>query len=102
MPSKQLFKPPRHLVEEWPEVFEDLYMNTMPVAYLDFITLEFNDGRIWEIDIKEKLEQNDPNDVADSLLETLQEYREDVKKIDFKIDIDRLKTDIKKQSDDIL
>lgn len=101
MPSKQLFKPPRHLVEEWPEVFEDLYMNTMPVAYLDFIRLEFHDGRIWEINIKERLEDSDPDSVADNLLETFQEYREDIKKIDFKVDIDRLKIDIKKQSKDI-
>ena len=39
-----LFKPPRHLVKEWPEVFEDLYMNTMPVAYLDSVRLDFTDG----------------------------------------------------------
>ena len=51
-----LFRPPRHLVKEWPEVFEDLYMNTMPVAYLDLVHLEFKDGRIWEIDIKNELE----------------------------------------------
>lgn len=100
--SKPLFKPPRHLVEEWPEVFEDLYMNTMPVAYLDLIILEFHDGRIWEIDIKEKLKDNDSDLVANNLLETFQEYRSDIKKIDFKVDIDRLKIDIKRQSDSIL
>jgi hypothetical protein len=98
---KPLFKPPRHLVEEWPEVFEDLYMNTMPVAYLDVITLEFHDGRIWEIDIKEKLRESGSDVVADNLLETFQEYKSDIKKIDFKVDVDRLKLDIKKQSDDI-
>ena len=52
-----LFRPPRHLVKEWPEVFEDLYMNTMPVAYLDLVHLEFKDGRIWEIDIKNELDK---------------------------------------------
>ena len=52
---KPLFKPPRHLVEEWPEVFEDMYMNTMPVCYIDMIRMEFNDGRIWEINIQEQL-----------------------------------------------
>ncbi len=50
-----LFKPPRHLVKEWPEVFEDLYMNTMPVAYLDSVRLDFTDGRVWEIDVKNEL-----------------------------------------------
>lgn len=100
--SKPLFKPPRHLVEEWPEVFEDMYMNTMPVHYLDMIRMEFTDGRVWEINVQDQLSDL-PNDiVADRLVDTFQEYKDDIKKIDFKIDVDRLKLDIKKQSKDIL
>jgi hypothetical protein len=89
-----LFRPPRHLVKEWPEVFEDLYMNTMPVAYLDLIRLDFNDGRVWEIDIKTELEKNNPESIADILLHTLKEYKDEITKIDFKVDVTRLKKDI--------
>jgi hypothetical protein len=96
-----LFKPPRHLIKEWPEVFEDLYMNTMPVAYLDTIHLEFANGRVWQIDIKEQLKNTDPQDVADRLLDTLQEYKDEIKKIDFKVDVDRLKKDIFDSTKDI-
>jgi hypothetical protein len=97
-----LFKPPRHLIKEWPEVFEDLYMNTMPVAYLDLIHLEFANGRVWEINVKEQLKNTDAEDIADRLLETLHEYRDEIKKIDFKVDVDRLKKDIKDSTNDIL
>jgi hypothetical protein len=97
-----LFKPPRHLIKEWPEVFEDLYMNTMPVAYLDLIHLEFADGRVWEINIKDQLKDTDAEDIADRLLETLQEYKDEIKKIDFKVDVDRLKKDITSSTSDIL
>lgn len=97
-----LFKPPRHLIKEWPEVFEDLYMNTMPVAYLDLIQLEFADGRVWEIDIRDELSKQEPDSIADTLINTLQEYRDEIKKIDFKINIDRLKLDIKNSTRDIL
>ena len=96
-----LFKPPRHLVKEWPEVFEDLYMNTMPVAYLDKIHLEFVDGRVWEINIREELVKQPPESIADTLINTLQEYKEDITKIDFKVDIDKLKKDIKDSSNNI-
>jgi hypothetical protein len=89
-----LFKPPRHLIKEWPEVFEDLYMNTMPVAYLDLIQLEFADGRVWEIDIREELGKQDATSIADTLINTLQEYKDEIKKIDFKVDIEKLKKDI--------
>jgi hypothetical protein len=96
-----LFKPPKHLIKEWPEVFEDLYMNTMPVAYLDFIYLEFANGRVWEIDVKDQLKSSDAEDIADKLLETLQEYKEDIKNIDFKVDVERLKKDIKDSTSDL-
>lgn len=99
--SKPLFKPPRHLVKEWPEVFEDLYMNTMPVAYLINLRLEFNNGRIWEINIQEQLDNADAEAVASKLLETFQEYRNDIKKIDFQMDVERLKKDIKESSKNI-
>ena len=89
-----LFKPPRHLVKEWPEVFEDLYMNTMPVAYLETVHLEFANGRVWQIDVKEQLKDLDADAVATRLLDTLQEYKDEIKKIDFKVDVERLKKDI--------
>ena len=99
---KPLFRPPTHLIKEWPEVFEDMYMNTMPVAYLKNVRLEFNNGRIWEIDIQEQL-TNEPNEVvAEKLIDTFQEYRDDITKVDFAIDIQRLKEDITKQTKNIL
>ena len=89
------------MVKEWPEIFEDLYMNTMPVAYLILLRLEFTDGRIWELNIQEQLVNAEPNDVADKLLSIFQEYLNDIKKIDFQMDIERLKTDIQESSKNI-
>lgn len=101
MTHRQYFRPPKHIVKEWPEVFEDLYMNTMPVAYVDTMILEFNDGRVWQIDIREQLKDADPNDVAKRLLDTLSEYKDTIKKIDFKINIQKLKDEIKNRTDKI-
>ena len=69
-------------------------MNTMPVAYLDIIHLEFDNGRVWEINIKEQVKTNKLQQVADKLFDTLQEFKDEIVKIDFKIDIERLKRDI--------
>ena len=101
MPSPY-FKPPRHLVKEWPEVFEDLYMNTMPVAYLEYVHLEFANGRVWQIDIKSQLQEQEAEVVATRLLDTMSEYRADIVKLDFKIDIEKLKKDIGDSTDSIL
>lgn len=96
-----LFRPPRHLVKEWPEVFEDLYMNTMPVAYLEHVHLEFANGRVWQIDIKDQLRDVDPDIIAKRLLETLSEYKDEITKLDFKVDINKLKKDINDSTDTI-
>lgn len=74
----------------------------MPVAYLDNIHLEFADGRVWEINIKSQLKDNDADLIADKLLETLQEFKDEIKRIDFKVDIEKLKTDVGNSTKDIL
>jgi hypothetical protein len=97
--SKPLFRPPKHVIKEWPEIFEDLYMNTWPVAYLETVHFIFEDGRIWQIDIANQLDCYDADTVAEKMLETLQEYKNDIKTIDFKLDIKKLKKDIKDSTD---
>ena len=79
-----------------------MYMNTMPVAYLKSVRLEFNNGRIWEIDIQEQLDNATNDIVAEKLLDTIQEYREDITKVDFSIDIQRLKQDITDKTNKLL
>jgi hypothetical protein len=96
------FKIPKHLVNEWPEVFEDMYISTMPVEYLHSIKLEFHDGRVWEIAVDDQLTSLKSQTIADRLIETLYEYADDVKKIDFKVNVEKLKTDIKKEIRKIL
>jgi hypothetical protein len=97
-----LFEPASHLIKEWPEVFEDLYINTVPVYYLEIINLEFTDGRVWEIDIKTELITQTPDSIVEGLLNTLQEYHLDILEVNFKFDITKLKRDITDSSKDIL
>jgi len=101
MPSP-LFKSPDKLVKEWPEVFDDLYMNTMPIAYLENLRLEFNSGRLWEINVKEQLNDFSSDIVIEKILNTFNEYQNEIIKVDFSIDIEKLKSDIKDQSKNLL
>lgn len=101
MPN-QLFKPPENLIKEWPEVFDELYINTMPIAYLKSLRLEFEGGRIWEIDVKQQAQEYSADIVIEKLLDTFQEYKNDIIKVDFSIDIEKLKNDIKNETDKLL
>ena len=74
----------------------------MPVAYLKSVRLEFNNGRIWEIDIQEQLGNTTNDIVAEKLLDTFQEYKEEITKVDFIIDIQRLKQDITDKTNKLL
>jgi hypothetical protein len=44
--------------------------------------------------VKSELTKQTSESIADVLLNTLQEYKDEIKKIDFKVDISRLKNDI--------
>lgn len=99
---KTFFKPPAHIVKDWPEVFEGMYMNTMPIAYLNLIKLEFKDGRIWEIEIQELLNNSPISEVAENLIETISEYKNEILNVNFDLDVDRLKSDVKNETNKIL
>ena len=101
MPNRFL-KPPVNLVNEWPEAFEDLHITTMPINYLNCILIEFSDGRVWEISIRDQLVEYSAEMLSKKLLDTLKEYRAEIKKIDIKLDVERLKKDIKKRSENLL
>ena len=77
-------------------------MNTMPVHYLESIRLEFGNGRIWEINIAEQLSSSHSDIIANRLVETFAEYKDEIIKIDFKVNVDKLRTDIGQETKRIL
>jgi hypothetical protein len=99
---KSLFKVPTNLVNEWPEIFEDMWMSTMPLNYLHTLQIEFTNGRVWEINIKEQLAKVESEILSKKLLETFKEYQDSIKKINFHMDVIRLKDDISNLTKDIL
>lgn len=83
-------------------MFEDMYMNTMPLFYLNSVQLQFKDGRIWEIDIKTQLLTIEADVIADKILDMFEEYGEEIDTVDFDIDAEKLKRDIKDQTKGML
>ena len=92
---KKLFRPPDHLIDQWPEVFDGMLINSMPLVYLKILKITFTDGREWHISISELLENMDADEVISHLLDILEDL--DIKNIEFDIDIKQLKLDIKNQ-----
>lgn len=101
MPNRYL-KLPDNLINEWPEVFSDLQVKTLPVEYLEKLKIEFYDGRVWEISIKSHVNEIDAQEFVKRLIGTLSEYSEEIKKIDFLLDTDQLKSDVENRTKKLL
>jgi hypothetical protein len=99
---KKLFKPPKDVINEWPEVFEDMYIKTMPIEYIHCAEISFGDGRVWEVNIAEQLQHSSVEEVASRLMDAFREYQSEIATINFQVDIGRLKHDITNSTKDIL
>ena len=92
MPDKKL---PQELIDIWPEVFEDLEIDVVPVEYLHSIIVEFEDGVSWNIDLTEEAKEED---LEGAITDLVDEYRQEIVNIDFRLDIERVKKDISKRT----
>lgn len=92
------FRPPEELVKQWPEIFDGMYMNTFPIEYLELIHLEFVDGGVWQINIKDQMVQNPQGMVSNGVLNILDEFKEKIHRVEFKVDVDKLKKDARESA----
>lgn len=88
---------PADVIRQWPEVFKDIDVQSVPMEYINTINVTFKNGKEWAIDCKAK--RNIPNSSISKDLEDLfEEYGDKIKGIDFRIDSRRVKRDIEKQT----
>jgi hypothetical protein len=100
--DKKPYRPPEEFIKHWPEVFEHIYMKSMPIRYIHGVEIKFGDGRIWEVDITEQLPFSSENEIVAKLTSALKEIASEVKSINFNININKLKADIEDQTKNIL
>ena len=97
MPNNPGGKLPPEVIRHWPEIFNDVEIHTIPVEYLVSIRVEFDDGKIWEIEIDpSKIGDNDT--IEDSLSEFFEEYSETIANIDFRLNTQKVIKDIKNRT----
>jgi len=84
-------KLPPEVVDHWPEVFEDVDVDVVPIEYLHSVRITFDDGITWDIDVKK--DSSDVN-VEDALADVMEEYQADITHVDFRLDTEKVKRDI--------
>jgi hypothetical protein len=88
-------KLPKDVIDHWPEIFKDVEIEAVPVEYLDSVQITFNDGNVWEVDTKNNPENIDIELAIEGIME---EYEDEIAKVDFRLDTERVKNDIKKRT----
>jgi len=80
----------------WDEILDEVNYDFLPIEYVSTIIVRFVDGKTWEIavDNRRRLTE-DPGHVID---EFMQEYKDSIDTVDFRLDIPRLKKDITRRT----
>ena len=93
---------PKEVIDHWPEVFGEITLNVIPLKYLDSITIKFKNNKVWEVVVRSKQAQDDWDSFEKNLKEMLSTYENEIDNVDFKLDTDRLKKDIVKNTSKFL
>ena len=93
---------PKDVISCWPEVFGDVKLKVVPLRYLHAVLITFKDGRNWEIKISAKTKKAGWEAFEKTLAELFKTYEKQIDNIDFKLDTDQVKKDIKKSTEKFL
>lgn len=97
MPKNNKLSP--ELIEHWPEVFEYIEINAIPVRYLDGILVNFVDGTTYTIEIDEKKVESKGADLLEEVLEDFfDEFDEEIESIEFSLNAKKMKQDVQNQT----
>jgi hypothetical protein len=95
MTEKKLSK---DVIESWPEIFEDVNLNVVPLKYLCSVQVKFKDRKIWNIDIGKNLRDDNWQIIQSNIQEMILNYKEHIESVDFKLDTDQIKKDISRET----
>ena len=91
-------KLPKNVIDIWPDVFGEVDIKVIPLEYLHSIRVVFKDGKIWDIDIANSNTADSEVNIQEELEGIFQAYENDILNVDFRLDIKRVKEDIKKRT----
>jgi len=81
--------------DHWLDIFKSLKIDTVPSEYVRSITISFNDGQVWEIDLNKNPQTFDIDEAIEELIEN---YHEDINNIDFQVNTEKVKKDITRKT----
>lgn len=97
--SKKISKKlPQDIIDHWPEVFNDIELSVVPMKYLHSVRVLFDSGKVWDIDVAKSVKEDGTNNIEQSLLELFNEYADEIKHLDFRLNTAQIKKDIQERT----
>jgi hypothetical protein len=94
VPKKNTKLPPE-VVDHWPEIFSDIEIKAIPIQYIKSINVQFADGKVWVIEVNNKIiTQTNLESVEESLVDFFEEYDDVIDTVDFNLNTAKVRKDI--------
>jgi hypothetical protein len=94
---------PKEVIEQWPEIFQYIDVKAIPIEYLDSMRITFSNGRVWVLKLSSSAKAiTDIDDLKSSLEEMVEHYKSDIENIDFRLDVEKVKKDVVKKTNNFL
>ncbi len=93
---------PDEIIQHWPEVFGEITLNVVPIQYLESITVNFKNKKVWEIKVNHKQVTANWDSFESNLKQMLENYETEIENVDFKLDTVKIKKDMMKVTNKFL
>ena len=90
-------KLPLDVINHWPEVFNEIEIDVIPINYLDSVRVQFRDGKVWDIDVKKTISKEEV-DIEVAMQELFDTYSDAIVNVDFRLDTEKVKSDIQNRT----
>ena len=92
----------KNIVDQWPEIFEDVDLSAVPLPYLHSVMVTFKDGKNWHVVLNNSDKNSEDGNLPKNLYEFFQLHEEQIEHIDFRLDVEKLKKDVIKSTNKFL
>jgi len=89
-------------IKEWPDVLEGLSFQTMPIQYIVNLRILLKNKVVISIDVAKDLKTKKPKHIARAIKTYINDNYENIRTLDVKFDVKRLKEDMESKTNNIL
>ena len=84
------------VVNAWPELFDGVRFDALPLEYVNFVLVSFNNSKIWKIELTSNTTSLNWSNFEQILESMSIDYTGKIKNFSFSLNATRLKSDVEK------